>query len=1350
MKRIKLCIVLWGLLLGFFWSGFSVRAGNLYTSPYVSFAPDGLAWTTDAGNRAVEWYADDGADNIRTGVAGTLKALQTGEHYYKVRKTGAIPVSEWQVSLSRVNCCHNSYPSDDHFHGVKYSRGPCFQKHFSAWRPICADCNAPIVRCHFYMSKAAAKSLGYLQVGAGMAYYYLCPFDRNLEQGADTQWHTCREISANCYRVVYDVNGGGDICGGYMAPSFHMYGNASKYEGREVTPQTHLNLNTYTRIGWEFAGWNSESDGSGVYYADGAEILNLCTGDYYADEEAGSVRLYAVWRPSESVLEIDPAGGSYEGQKGLTCVRGEYGTSYTIDSRKLNVPSGCLVKFDLGSGEMLEPVRGTQHFLEWRQETPFAGQIQGSQYRFCGEDGSVDRITAIYERDAIRLPAARKENLSFGGWYYDEQFQKPAGKAGTELVPVKDMTLYAQWVELELSAEDNYRENGGRGAVDLSWSQPDGQKKVYKLYQSRDGESWRQILDADDVEENVSFERQYEYSHTADALRMPYAGFYRIETWGAQGGNYGEFSGGLGGKAAGTFWLDSGELVKYCVAGQNGFNGGGKGENYANGGGYSVVSSGIDDILLIAGGGGGAGDCNDGYPGGSTKSLVLKGREGEDGSSGGGGGYLGGRAGEKLVHHHVPGVCNHVHQGTPTKSGGCYTIPVKCGRKLEHSYSGSKTWYWGGSDEEYCPNCGADASLGQSCSGHETDYYNHSCPVHGKRANNTKKKSPSVCTAVAEYAVSCGKTEDYICGYPYDGYVISAKPSYGGSNYVNTVRAHSYETAEGVRSGDGRITIMSEDIGYRTDAFLNAVTAEDMEAPDAVSVDGMLKFPVDEETLKLCWQKPQDHGTTYYHKVESFAAGSSERLSVSNVTVNTLVSGTAGYWYCLDTNPRTEVDERNGSYLSQAELVITLLQEEQYLHVLAVDVAGNRSDVVHIPLGSKSGGSPKVRWPIVTEQLVLQSGENVYPALEEKTFYVRSDGCSPLVVEYRARMQGPATRDYQLSSAILESDGKAGGRVRTSVTVPACDVDDEVWELPAGSLRFKVDGEGYLTGGNYTKAVRSQSCRELDVTQELLADRDTHGHTICLLPIAGADDGQQAVYSDYQTDCEHGIWLIGDGEAPQISGMEVLENLSLLDRRQKHILLHVQAEDDLSGVRELYLEIENLDNGCLERYVPDDKGAIVVDICEDEPIFSGDFRVTAYASDNVGNENTIVCSTLEFDLCAEIERVLEPHEPQFKRGESGCLRIVSRGYADRVEIEFPPEFVAENPELNQVYVYVENPMYKQEESCEFMIPLYVPEKREYIITVRAYKGDRMLEAHPALAVLGVEGSVLSELRTRLR
>lgn len=51
-----------------------------------------------------------------------------------------------------------------------------------------------------------------------------------------------------------------------------------------------LNVNTYSREGYDFVGWNTKSDGSGTAYSDGAEIENL------TDETDGVVILYAQWR----------------------------------------------------------------------------------------------------------------------------------------------------------------------------------------------------------------------------------------------------------------------------------------------------------------------------------------------------------------------------------------------------------------------------------------------------------------------------------------------------------------------------------------------------------------------------------------------------------------------------------------------------------------------------------------------------------------------------------------------------------------------------------------------------------------------------------------------------------------------------------------------------------------------------------------------------------------------------------------------------------------------------------------------------------------------------------------------
>ena len=68
-----------------------------------------------------------------------------------------------------------------------------------------------------------------------------------------------------------------------------------------------LNVNTYSREGYDFVGWNTKSDGSGTAYSDGAEIENL------TDETDGVVVLYAQWRKklgTETITVISEETGN--------------------------------------------------------------------------------------------------------------------------------------------------------------------------------------------------------------------------------------------------------------------------------------------------------------------------------------------------------------------------------------------------------------------------------------------------------------------------------------------------------------------------------------------------------------------------------------------------------------------------------------------------------------------------------------------------------------------------------------------------------------------------------------------------------------------------------------------------------------------------------------------------------------------------------------------------------------------------------------------------------------------------------------------------------------------------------
>ncbi len=80
--------------------------------------------------------------------------------------------------------------------------------------------------------------------------------------------------AANRYRVLFDANGGT----GTMEPQDMVYGE----------PQRLFDC-AFAREGFSFAGWNTEADGSGTVYADGAEAINLSA------ENGATVTLYAQW-----------------------------------------------------------------------------------------------------------------------------------------------------------------------------------------------------------------------------------------------------------------------------------------------------------------------------------------------------------------------------------------------------------------------------------------------------------------------------------------------------------------------------------------------------------------------------------------------------------------------------------------------------------------------------------------------------------------------------------------------------------------------------------------------------------------------------------------------------------------------------------------------------------------------------------------------------------------------------------------------------------------------------------------------------------------------------------------------
>ena len=82
---------------------------TIYNSPYVSFSPDGRAFTTCAGDRNYVWYARDDSTTVYTQIPSSLRDPVVGEHIYTEKRYGEIPVRYWKVVHRSGQCIHNGY-----------------------------------------------------------------------------------------------------------------------------------------------------------------------------------------------------------------------------------------------------------------------------------------------------------------------------------------------------------------------------------------------------------------------------------------------------------------------------------------------------------------------------------------------------------------------------------------------------------------------------------------------------------------------------------------------------------------------------------------------------------------------------------------------------------------------------------------------------------------------------------------------------------------------------------------------------------------------------------------------------------------------------------------------------------------------------------------------------------------------------------------------------------------------------------------------------------------------------------------------------------------------------------------
>ena len=229
----------------------------------------------------------------------------------------------------------------------------------------------------------------------------------------------------NEYTVVFDPNGA---------------------EGEEVTQDmtydvpAELEANRFERQGYTFQGWSTTAKGKAVH-RDGKEVTNL------TDKDGVTLRLYAVWAPTNYMVRFEPGEGATGTMKP---VKMTYGKTYTL--------TGVSFK------------RANYTFAGWRDaETwePYANKAKVSD--LSADGGTVTLVAqwkpteyAITYRNVTameqeKLPKSfnvlsegfpkepSRPGCEFGGWFLDSGCRKPFNGFENITKPGK-LTLYPKWV----------------------------------------------------------------------------------------------------------------------------------------------------------------------------------------------------------------------------------------------------------------------------------------------------------------------------------------------------------------------------------------------------------------------------------------------------------------------------------------------------------------------------------------------------------------------------------------------------------------------------------------------------------------------------------------------------------------------------------------------------------------------------------------------------------------------------------------------------------------------------------------------------------------------------------------
>lgn len=245
------------------------------------------------------------------------------------------------------------------------------------------------------------------------------------------------------YTVQYNGNG---ATAGSMSDSTHTY-----------DVESNLTTNAYTRTGYEFLGWSTDSSATAATYTDGQAILNLTSTD------KDVVELYAVWKQMDFKVSFDTQvdGMTNPDPKTVTYLK-PYGdlpvltrAGYTFTGWSLDKAGTKPVNKDT----IVNIPEDHTLYAQWE-----AG-VYVIRYHANGGEGTMEDQIIKYDKPTdLRANTFTKSDYSFMGWaltpdgevkYIDKQIVVNLKESGY-------VDLYAVWAQNTHTVTFDY--NGGTGS----------------------------------------------------------------------------------------------------------------------------------------------------------------------------------------------------------------------------------------------------------------------------------------------------------------------------------------------------------------------------------------------------------------------------------------------------------------------------------------------------------------------------------------------------------------------------------------------------------------------------------------------------------------------------------------------------------------------------------------------------------------------------------------------------------------------------------------------------------------------------------------------------------------------